>query len=415
MKKLAVFHLVRKYNDIQMLRDFLVSYANHKSGVEHDLIIIFKGFTNDVDKAAQLELLSPFTYQSYDVSDHGFDITAYISACKHYAQVYLYLCFLNSHSVIQAKNWLKILYDNIIRENVGLVGATGSWQSLSGESRRFKIACAAGGYCLKTVLSKSTRKVKKEEICDVYQHFMFLLNFDQFPNVHIRTNSFMISSVLMLEVCHQQIDSKYDAYKFESGKKGLSKTIINKGLKLLMVGSDGQAYEPKSWPNSNIYMNNAQDNLLISDNMTRKYTSRTPEGRNNLRELSWTPRHLFLADEDWIKIVNRRKYEQKLEKQKIQLNEINDGVGARIIIFGANVLGHHFQDWIKENTEKIELVGFVDSYITQIKETGESVCSPFSLREKSNFYDYILISSNEFYDEIFNKLMELKIDRSIII
>jgi hypothetical protein len=414
MKKLAVFHLVRKYNDIQMLRDFLVSYANHKSGVEHDLIIIFKGFTNDVDKTAQLELLSPFTYQSYDVSDHGFDITAYISACKHYAQVYLYLCFLNSHSVIQAKNWLKILYDNIIRENVGLVGATGSWQSLSG-GRRFKIACAVGGCFLKTVLSKSTRKVKKEEICDVYQHFMFLLNFDQFPNVHIRTNSFMISSVLMLEVCHQQIDSKYDAYKFESGKKGLSKTIINKRLKLLMVGSDGQAYEPKSWPNSNIYMNNAQDNLLISDNMTRKYTSRTPEGRNNLRELSWTPRHLFLTDEDWIKIVNRRKYEQKLEKQKIQLNEINDGVGAKIIIFGASVLGHHFQDWIKENTEKIELVGFVDSYITQIKETGESVCSPFSLHEKSNFYDYILISSNEFYDEIFNKLMELKIDRSIII
>jgi hypothetical protein len=182
-----------------------------------------------------------------------------------------------------------------------------------------------------------------------------------------------------------------------------------------MVGSDGQAYEPKSWPNSNIYMNNTQDDLLISDNRSRKYTSTTPEGRNNLRELSWTPRHLFLADQDWIKIVNRRKYEQKLEKQKIQLNEINDGVGARIIIFGANVLGQHFQDWIKENTEKIELVGFVDSYMTQIKNTGESVCTPFSLLDKSNHYDYILISSNEFYDEIFNKLMELKIDSSIII
>src|SRR5438309_3733454 len=40
------------------------------------------------------------------------------------------VCFLNSHSVILAPDWLASLAAGLEQPEVGLAGATGSWQSL---------------------------------------------------------------------------------------------------------------------------------------------------------------------------------------------------------------------------------------------------------------------------------------------
>ena len=60
--------------------------------------------------------------------DAGFDIQAYSAALKETSCVYA--CFFNTFSEIQANQWLKKLYDGITKPGVGLVGATGSFESL---------------------------------------------------------------------------------------------------------------------------------------------------------------------------------------------------------------------------------------------------------------------------------------------
>ena len=129
MKELCVVHLVRAHNSIELFRRFLESYRQNPGAIEHDLLIVFKGFGQPQDTAEYRELLAPFRYATLDVSDEGFDITAYFAAVNRYSEHYRYFCFLNSYSVILDYNWLRKLHENISKPGVGLVGATGSWNS----------------------------------------------------------------------------------------------------------------------------------------------------------------------------------------------------------------------------------------------------------------------------------------------
>jgi hypothetical protein len=411
---IAVFHLVRKNNEFQMFEDFILSYLKHTGDIEHELIIIFKGFDDELDKVAYQQFLKKIPHLQYSVSDDGVDITAYIKATKNFAKDYKYFCFFNSHTVIRDNGWLQKLYSNLKLDGVGIVGSTGSWQSHRGSSNSYWIVFSAILFFLKTIFSFKDRAVKYDELYDLYYHLKFLLDIDGFPNVHIRTNGFMISSSLMLENSDHIIQSKYDAYKFESGKKGLSKSISRKNLKVLLVGRDGKGYEKEQWKTCNIYMSKQQENLLISDNMTRKYFNSDTKSKEHLRKVTWTAKNTFKYSY-WQKIVNRRKFKQKVLNQKTELESVNNQLFSRLIIFGAGLLGQDFKTWIELHTKNIQLVGFVDSYVKESSFLGQSVFSPQYLVDNPGNYDYVLISSNDFYDEILNVLIELNIDRSIII
>lgn len=97
MKELCVVHLVRAYHSIEPFRCFLESYRQNPGVIEHDLLIVFKGFGQPQDIAEYHELLAPFRYTTIDVSDEGFDITAYFAAVNRYSEHYRYFCFLNSY------------------------------------------------------------------------------------------------------------------------------------------------------------------------------------------------------------------------------------------------------------------------------------------------------------------------------
>ena len=43
------------------------------------------------------------------------------------------------------------------------------------------------------------------------------------------------------------------------------------GLKPMVVGKNKKGYEKNEWDTSNTFWRSAQENLLISDNQTRKY------------------------------------------------------------------------------------------------------------------------------------------------
>ena len=315
MKDLCVVHLVRAYNGIEPFRRFLESYRTNPGGIEHDLLIVFKGFDHPQDTEPYRALLTPFQYAVFEVSDQGFDITAYFAVLRSYPEQYRYYCFLNSYSVIQDREWLKKLYKNISRPGVGLVGATGSWNSSNTNARYwFRVI---GASIFRKIFMKN--QINREDLSpgencqnrenrpnkiigycntgmsiarDARFHSSHIIHFGPFPNYHIRTNAFIISGVLMKSLEFPAMKTKMDAYKFESGKRGLTMQILNKGKRVIVVGKDGLGYEKEAWHESKTFWISDQENLLVADNQTRDYQDGTAERRRYLSSIAWgIPRH----------------------------------------------------------------------------------------------------------------------------
>lgn len=297
MKEICVVHLVRAQNGIDPFKQFLYSYRANRGGAKHDLLIIFKGFDHPQDIEKYRVLLNPFQYLTLEISDEGFDITAYFAAVERYSDKYKYFCFLNSYSVIQDREWLRKLYENISRPGVGLVGATGTWNSHNANVRaRYRGFGAAvfrrNNQGLSNIESWPHTKIPFWEaafskIRAVRRSFTYMIHFGSFPNFHIRTNVFMISGELMKSLECPVIQTKMDAYKFESGKKSLTMQILNKGSRVIVVGKDGVGYEKDEWHKSKTFWQCDQENLLITDNQSRDYQDGTAERRRFLSLVSW--------------------------------------------------------------------------------------------------------------------------------
>lgn len=289
MKEICVVHLVREQNGIEPFVRFIESYRKNSGGIDHDLLIVFKGFNSPGAKAEHLKFLASFQYYTLDVPDVGFDITAYFAAAKQFSSDYRHFCFLNSFSVIHDCEWLSKLYDQISRPGIGLVGATGSWQSLRVSGVSWLLiamgVAAVRHYRLSSEITLWRRLVLGATAGR--QHGLFLREFNLFPNYHLRTNTFMISSELMQKIKCHEIKSKADAYRFESGKHGLTQQILGMGKAILIVGKDGVGYEMERWNKSNTFWHSEQENLLVSDNQTLDYQHGSRERRKNLSNGAW--------------------------------------------------------------------------------------------------------------------------------
>ena len=76
MFSIGVVHLVRQCNEISAFREFIDSYRSHPAGIEHDLILVFKGFDNETIPDEYRENLSSIRHQALFVGDEGFDLGA---------------------------------------------------------------------------------------------------------------------------------------------------------------------------------------------------------------------------------------------------------------------------------------------------------------------------------------------------
>jgi hypothetical protein len=273
MGDIGVAHLVRARNGIQPFRSFLESYERCRGGVSHDLLIIFKGFSGRAEAEPYRELLKPFGHKEVFVSDVGFDLRAYSVASRHFK--YSYFCFLNSFSIFLDENWLAKISALAVQPGIGLVGATGSYESM--------------------YTSLLTGQVHHKSEGGIFPAYMgealhLRLNkffFSPFPNPHIRTTAFMLQREVMLKVWPRYILTKASAYFFENGKRSLTRRIQRLGLKVLVTGKDGRAYETNDWAGSNTFRQSAQENLLVADNQTRQYTNADFDKRKQLSRLSW--------------------------------------------------------------------------------------------------------------------------------
>lgn len=276
MAELCVAHLVRKKNGLEPFARFINSYRNHPAGMEHDLLLIFKGFAETDGLDDYYALLGDVAHRQFFVEDEGYDIGPYFQTATKFE--YRYFCFLNSYSVLLAKDWLAKMYSHITRGDVGIVGATGSYES------------ALTFYLNTNRRSVSKRRPVKrllEECRRFIRAARLNRNFAPFPNPHVRTNAFLCARQTLVQLRIKTPRTKSDAEMFESGKEGLTGQILAMKLQALVVGRDGLAYPMTEWFESSTFRSGGQRNLLVADNRTEQYANADPETQSILASYAW--------------------------------------------------------------------------------------------------------------------------------
>jgi hypothetical protein len=248
VKSIALAYLARgaDENHAQKFRNFVLSYKAFRPGIQHKLFIIFKGFVDSRHLSEGMEVFSSLEFTPVHTDDLSFDIGAYLATAKQIDAERI--CFLNTSTEIASHNWLAKLSNNLDVKNVGLVGATGSFESLSPIDQQIP----------------------------------------PFPNIHIRSNAFMIERNHLIDILSRYaIRTKRDAYYVESGPASITRLTLRLGLSALIVGRDGRGYHPESWPRSWTFRQGDQSNLLVKDNVTRVFEQSTWTERRELSMKTW--------------------------------------------------------------------------------------------------------------------------------
>jgi hypothetical protein len=269
---LVVFHLVFQPFGLQPFAKFVQSYRRHDSGRAHRLVLLFKGF-HAAPTQEYAQLLDGIRHDILAVPDQGLDIATYrYAADKVPAEHY---CFFNSRSELLADDWLEKLYAKARDARVGVVSASGSWQSLYSD---FPVHHArAQGF-------SRPRAALRRSFLNRVRHQLY---YPPFPNVHVRTNAFLIARRIWQEIRIGRMRSRVATSRFESGAAGLTRQLAAMNLVPLLVGNDGLAYEPPDWPASRTFWQSNQENLLVADNQTARYAQADAAERAFLHEIAW--------------------------------------------------------------------------------------------------------------------------------
>jgi hypothetical protein len=271
MNRTCVVYLARAHSGIRSFETFLQSYRRHAAGLKHDFAIVFKGFRRPSEIEERTALAADLSPKILSVSDAGFDLRAYRIAAQRFDNPYF--CYLNSYSELLAADWLAKLFVFAERPEVGLVGATGSHESM---------------YTNVLIERRSWKNPSPlRRLWTPLRLRLCQLCFDPFPNFHLRTNGFIIARELLLKVWPALICTKRGAYLFENGKNSMTKRILRMQRDVLVVGKNGQAYQKEDWPRSHTFRCGRQENLLIADNQTRQYESADEETRKHLARVAW--------------------------------------------------------------------------------------------------------------------------------
>lgn len=295
MPGVAVVHLVRRRNGLDSFARFLASYRDNPAGVAHELVLLFKGFQREADLQAYDRLIGDLPHRRESIADEGFDVDAYFAVARRLE--YEYFCFLNSFSRILDPGWLAKLHRWAIKDGVGMVGASGSWQSINRGPATAQQGVAAAGkprgflFRLQRALRDPRPGMLQRRVWTAALRLSGALrpgrDFPPFPNYHLRTNAFMAARAILLRIRLAPLRSKLQAYRFESGVDSMTRQVLALGLQVLVVGRDGQGFPPERWHESNTFWRSRQQNLLVADNQTDSYLSLEPSWAAELSTHAW--------------------------------------------------------------------------------------------------------------------------------
>ncbi|WP_022722447.1 hypothetical protein [Rhodopseudomonas sp. B29] len=327
--QLAVVYLARFAEGPKPLAAFIASYRKHPAGCAHDLVVVRKGFPDA--PTPQDKQLAALNAHIISVSDDGFDINAYAAAAQKLP--HQRVAFFNTFSEILADDWLRKLDAAMSRPGVGIAGATGSYESLHSSMRRVNEGWwrfrnhilplpAAARRVFRTLRKLLPKALVQKLLTRIVTYFAagiqsrdpdrvvdpefeaywakelqpgggheFLNHIQDFPNVHIRTNGFVIDRRMFLDANPGAIVTKIDSYLFESGPDSLTRQVMRRGLEVVVVGADGNVYGVDQWPRSGTFRQGDQRNLLVSDNQTRAFGSMDGVAKTVYADLTWGGEH----------------------------------------------------------------------------------------------------------------------------
>ena len=300
MRVVGVIYLCRFAEGEEPVRRFLKTYRDHAAGVEHDFHVVFKGFPDRAKLEAARALFDGIPINVIELDDSGFDLGSYVAAAKAVSN--RRVIFLNTFSQIQAPNWLHYFDSAMDEPGVGIVGATGSWQSnAAGYERTAKRllnkiwnlngvrqVTGRGGVEPPPVLPLTMkRRSRLRYILSLFHYVYNVFEYGRHPNPHIRTNAFMVDRAQFLSLRLPSFANKKDAYKFESGRRSLTRQYLTRGLQTVVTDRNGTVYGIEEWDKSGTFWTGEQANLLIADNRTCDYAEGTQEFRAYLEQTAW--------------------------------------------------------------------------------------------------------------------------------
>jgi hypothetical protein len=265
---IGLVHLVWAPLGPAPLREFLRSYHAHPAGVEHELIVVLNGADSSFPageqaRAALLAELTGTEHRLIALERPVLDLAAYGLAAR--ALEHQRLCFLNSYSVILVDEWLANLARALADPEVGLAGASASWESqaewIRGKARYWPLQLA------------TLRGARGD--------------YPRFPNPHVRSTAFMLGRELALDLGLEGARGKRLAYLLESGRQSITRQVQQRGLRAVVVGADGSSYDVADWPRSATFRAGGQQNLLVADNRTGDWRDASPRLRRRLSLDAW--------------------------------------------------------------------------------------------------------------------------------
>lgn len=300
MPDVGVIYLYRFAEGEGPVRRFLDTYSKHAAGVDHNLHVVFKGFPNRDSLVRGRALFADVPINSIEHEDIGYDIGSYLWAARHASN--RRLMFLNTFSQLLADDWLSLLDRALSLPGIGLVGATGSWlASTAGYEAQAKFFLGETLLRPARLLGRGTperlgsqrirarrrRRPLRRYFLAPLEYLQKLYEFGRYPNPHIRTNAFMMERERFLSLDFPKFVTKIDAYKFESGRRSMTKQVLRRKLSPVVVDKFGKVYAISEWKSSSTFWTDEQTNLIIADNRTSDYARADPSLRQELEDLAW--------------------------------------------------------------------------------------------------------------------------------
>lgn len=246
---LCVVYLAWTPYGIECAGRFLAAYRAHPAGTPHRLLLLTAG--PEEDRSPWQRLFSQVPHEVLEVGP-GMDLGHYRTAVDRVlAERY---CFLNTVTEPLVEGWLARMEEALLRTEVGMVGATGSYESPN------------------AVRPGPLRRLRP--------------GFEPFPNPHLRTNGFAMERELILALDWGTDLTREQTVMLEGGRRSLTRQVRERGLETLVVGRDG-AYPPDRWRESATFRSGEQANLLLADNRTRHYQQGGGLSRRGLAWLAW--------------------------------------------------------------------------------------------------------------------------------
>lgn len=241
--KVGLVYLDRAANPVRFARRFARSVLGAGEGVAAEIHWQAKGYA-DGRRSPMLDELAR-TWKGA-VHEHRYpeDVFQFFMSFDVARKVDCdFLVFFTSTSEILSRSWLRACLETFeLEPDCGVVGATGSYET-SGETT--------------------------------------------FPNVHIRTNAFMMERTRFLALEPGDMSSLESGNAFEAGSRGLTRQIEALGLKPIVVDGEGRRLHVEAWPRSRTFRSGGQEALAVSDFRTFDYAAGSPGKRRWLAELAW--------------------------------------------------------------------------------------------------------------------------------